>query len=175
MAATGDSSHDVMERLLISGSRIIVTRLGLGCARLLGGRETNSSAKLIETALRAGIRHFDTAPAHGSEDVLGEVLAGSSEASITTKVGFAGRPAVAASRRQLGRDEVPRDLSESLRRLKRASVDLYLPHEPDGVELTDEIRELFTSPQAQGKLRACEVVFSASSRSQIATIAQCAP
>jgi aryl-alcohol dehydrogenase-like predicted oxidoreductase len=184
-----------MEHLLIPGSQISITRLGLGCARLFGGREITASAKLIEAALRAGIRHFDTAPAYGSEDVLGDVLAGSSETTITTKIGLARRPAAADSRRlyfgsvyrrtirpllahapamkaallrvvssperlvapprrQLDRDEVLRELSESLRRLKRASVDLYLLHEPDGIEITDEIRELFTSLQAQGVIGA---------------------
>jgi aryl-alcohol dehydrogenase-like predicted oxidoreductase len=206
-----------MERLSIPGSRISITRLGLGCGRLLGGREMNSSATLIEAALQAGIRHFDTAPAYGSEEVLGEVLAGSSEATIATKIGIPRRlasassprqyfgsvyrrsirpllaraPAVKAAllraassrerldspplRRQLDRGEVLRELSESLRRLRRTSVDVYLLHEPEGIEITDEIGELFSSLRTQGVIGAFGLAYggNGSADRPFGTITQC--
>ena len=75
----------------LSGGRVGITRLGFGCARLFGGAETQASARLIETALACGIRHFDTAPAYGdgrSEQVLGEVLRGMTDVTLTTKIGI---------------------------------------------------------------------------------------
>ncbi|MBV8497442.1 MAG: aldo/keto reductase [Gammaproteobacteria bacterium] len=182
----------MMERIAIPASRVSISRLGLGCARLFGGREIKASAKLIEAALRAGVTHFDTAPAYGSEDVLGEVLSGAADVTIATKVGLprsdprttsrrrrlgplyrrtlrplltrapglkaavlrlagaSGNPPGSRTRRRLTRSEVMHELEESLRRLRRESVDLYLLHEPDGIEITDELRELFVSLQAQG-------------------------
>jgi aryl-alcohol dehydrogenase-like predicted oxidoreductase len=190
-----------MERLAIPGSALSISRLGFGCARLFAGAELGSSARLIEAALRAGITHFDTAPAYGSEDVLGEVLAGEAGITIATKVGLARRtdaapsprrffgavyrrslrpllarnpalksallhlaastakPAGARTLRPLHRQEVLRELEESLRRLKRTAVDLYLLHEPEGLVIADELRELFDSLQAQGVIHAYGLAF----------------
>jgi hypothetical protein len=82
----------VIPTLAIAGTRVRIGRLGFGCGRIVGGSEFTSSARLIEAALDAGIRHFDTAPSYGdgrSEAVLGSVLAGVPDATITTKIGIA--------------------------------------------------------------------------------------
>jgi aryl-alcohol dehydrogenase-like predicted oxidoreductase len=205
-----------MERLLIPDSPVRITRLGFGCARLFGGSELRASARLIEAALSAGIRHFDTAAAYGSEDVLGELLAGVRDVTITTKVGLprsaarsssprrilgtvyrrslrpvlARMPALKARllraaartrassppvRRRLTRDEVLRELGESQRRLRRASIDLYLLHEPDGLEITDEVRELFESLKSQGVIGAYGLAFGGApdSATRFGTATQC--
>jgi len=50
-----------------------------------------ASTELIEAALSMGIRHFDTAPSYGaggSEAVLGKVLAGIDDVTITSKIGI---------------------------------------------------------------------------------------
>lgn len=191
-----------MNRLSIPGSTVAVTRLGFGCARLGGGWELRTSRRLIECALAHGIRHFDTAPMYGSEDVLGEVLAGVEDVTIATKVGIARgldpsarsararalyrslvrpvlgripglkfaltqivRPRAFTSpgtvKRLLRRDEVVRELEESLRRLKRSRIDLYLLHEPEKLEFDEDIRELFAGLQAQGVIGAFGLGFGA--------------
>lgn len=81
-----------MERVAIADSDVKVTRVGLGCHRLYGGAELKTSMRLVEAALDAGIRHFDTAPLYGlglSEDALGVALKGVPDVTITTKVGIA--------------------------------------------------------------------------------------
>jgi aryl-alcohol dehydrogenase-like predicted oxidoreductase len=81
-----------MERIAIADSGVRLTKVGLGCARLTGGSEFKSSIRLVEAALVAGIRHFDTAPVYGlgqSEGVLGEALEGVPDVTIATKVGIA--------------------------------------------------------------------------------------
>lgn len=176
-----------MSRLKIRGTEVAISRIGFGCARVYGGHETKASARLIEAALTAGIRHFDTAPSYGfgeSESVLGELLAGLPDVTIGTKIGLprpdsaiAKRPlgiayrrmlrpvlshfpslksrllqvvnrsstneVSAVVRRKLSDDEVLRGLEDSMKRLKRSFVDLYLLHEPDQFALTDELLELF--------------------------------
>src|SRR5215470_7412083 len=81
----------MISTLPVSGSKMSITRVGFGCARLFAGSEFKASTRLIEAALDRGIRHFDTAPSYGggqSEDVLGTVLAGVQGVTIATKVGI---------------------------------------------------------------------------------------
>jgi aryl-alcohol dehydrogenase-like predicted oxidoreductase len=179
-----------MSRLKITGSEVAISRIGFGCARIYGGHETKTSARLIEAALTAGIRHFDTAPSYGfgeSESVLGELLAGLPDVTIGTKIGIPRPDSAVAKRpigvvyrrmlrpvlshfpnlksrllqvanrrkmphaakvsalepRELSRDEVLRGLEDSMKRLKRSFVDLYMLHEPDQLVLTDELSDLF--------------------------------
>jgi D-threo-aldose 1-dehydrogenase len=207
----------MMQRLMIPGTPVAISRIGLGCARLFGGRELKTSARLIDAALRAGITHFDTAPAYGSEDVLGAVLAGARGVTIATKIGLpraippaalprrffgsvyrrslrpvlarmpavkarllraatrSARPASTGPPRRLTREEVLRELAESQRRLKRPSIDLYLLHEPDGLEITDELRELFASLQAEDVIGGYGLAFGGARNPSVhfGTAAQC--
>jgi aryl-alcohol dehydrogenase-like predicted oxidoreductase len=180
----------VRQPIKIAGSEVTITRIGFGCARIYGCSELKVSARLIEAALTAGIRHFDTAPSYGggeSESVLGELLVGMADVTISTKIGIPRpHPAVARSparvvyrrivrpalshfprtkskllqvitrsgkpvaekdsglqRRKLSRDEVLRGLEDSIKKLKRSFLDLYLLHEPDQFIFTDELSELF--------------------------------
>lgn len=88
--------------IAIQGTGLAIARLGFGCARVFGGGETRASTRLLEAALAAGLSHFDTAPSYSygqSETMLGEVLAGMSDVTITTKVGLsaAGAPSRAGT------------------------------------------------------------------------------
>ena len=196
----------MIAKVQIPGTGMSICRVGFGCARVFGGSELKAAARLIETALGAGIRHFDTAPTYGnghSESALGVVLAGVSDVTITTKIGIqkvdstsapratavayrrfirpllsyvpnvksrimglaewsrhrAPLPAPAIQRYRLAPSDVLRNLDESLKRLKRDAVNLYLIHEPDQVELTDELRELFVNLQKDGVIGAYGLAF----------------
>lgn len=189
-----------MDRIAIPDSSVSISPLGFGCARLFGGPETRASRRLIETALEQGIRHFDTAPSYGSEDVLGEILAGVPDVTITTKVGvprsvmsrssakrligplyratfrplLARMPTLKArllrgrlqapssepvEKRRLNRADVLRELDESLRRLRRTTIDVYLIHEPDAIEFTDELRDVFLTLQRSGTIKSFGLAF----------------
>lgn len=191
-----------MEKVLIPQSTVAISRLGFGCARVFGGSEHRHSASLLDAAIRCGIRHFDTAPAYGSEDVLGAVLAGVSDATIATKIGLSRfnpataprrrrmlgplyrstlrpllaraprlkskllqiaanpqRAPVAMQKRRLHRDEVLREIEDSLTRLRRTTIDLYLLHEPDRIEITDELHEVFLNLQKDGLIRSFGLAF----------------
>jgi aryl-alcohol dehydrogenase-like predicted oxidoreductase len=78
-------------QICINGASVRISRVGFGCARIYGRSELRTSARLIETALACGIRHFDTAPSYGdgqSEEVLGQVLANIPDVTIATKIGI---------------------------------------------------------------------------------------
>ena len=99
----------MIERVKVAESEVTISKIGFGCASIYAGSEMRRSAHLIEAALSAGIRHFDTAPLYGggqSEDVLGQVLSGVADITLATKVGIkrpncqtTQRPAVVAYRR----------------------------------------------------------------------------
>lgn len=77
----------------VPGSDLKIGRLGFGASRLFAGSELRASARILEAALACGIRHFDTAPSYSggqSEEVLGTVLSGIPDVTITTKVGITG-------------------------------------------------------------------------------------
>ena len=121
--------------------------------------------------------------------MLGTVLRGVAEATITTKIGIPrgnGRssaarvayrsmirpwlgwfpgvksglirrmpsrpslgPAADPTRRRISRDELERSLDESLRQLRRHRIELYLIHEPDQFELSDELVDAMESIPAR--------------------------
>ena len=66
--------------------------LGFGCAALVGGRTRKESARLLEAAFDAGIRHFDVARVYGTGDA--EAILGAfarsrrDEITIATKFGI---------------------------------------------------------------------------------------
>jgi 2,5-diketo-D-gluconate reductase A len=97
-----------------------IPQLGLGVWQTPAA----ATAEIVETALKSGYRHIDTAAAYGNEAGVGQGLARAgiarSEVFVTTKLwndsqGF--EPALRAAR-------------ESLQRLKLDYVDLYLVHWP---------------------------------------------
>ena len=186
------TSQCVAGPLHIAGTTLNVGRLGFGCARLFAGSEMRMCARLIETALAAGIRHFDTAPAYGqSEDVLGNVLAGIPDVTLATKIGIPRTegtphplsvlyrrtvkpvlahtprfkavllglrrrraPPQASTRTILTRDEIVSSLEDSLRRLRRDKVDLFLVHEPDDFQVDEEVGAVMAELQRSGTIGA---------------------
>lgn len=113
---------------------MLIPRLVFGCARLAGGVEAKASSRLLERALNAGIRHFDTAPSYGlggAEQVVGEVIGNDPGVVVTAKVGSP-RPAhpwALSTLRRGRRMLLPRKAS------LEAAYSPALPgdeHEPDG-------------------------------------------
>lgn len=91
------------------------------------GSTTQASRLTISAAYKAGIRHFDTAPAYGNglaEQLLGSVLSGKT-ATIDTKF-MPKHPSLVAQ-----------DVQKSLDRLKRTSINtLYLHWPSSSVDLS---------------------------------------
>ena len=195
----------MIERVKVADSAVTISKIGFGCMSIFAGSEMRRSAHLIEAALSAGIRHFDTAPVYGggqSEDVLGRVLSGVADITLATKVGIerpnsqtarhpamvayrrfvrpllphsmksqlkklhAGMrnngPAPAVPRRKLHSSYIRLELAESLKRLKRDHVDLYLVHQPDQFDLDDEAFETFIALKREGIISAFGLSYSRS-------------
>lgn len=82
-----------MHKIRLPGCDLNIPRLGFGGASLVGGPSRRHSLRLLETAFKCGIRHFDVAPYYGlggAEDVLGEFASRHrGEITIATKFGIA--------------------------------------------------------------------------------------
>ena len=135
----------------VAGSRLRLTRFGLGCAPLAGLYEPASDAEaaaVLQAAWDAGLRYFDTAPYYGytqSEHRVGRFLRDKPRESfvISTKVGRlmqadADVPAMESGwanplpfrpRFDYSHDGVMRSFEHSLQRLGLARVDVLLVHD----------------------------------------------
>lgn len=111
------------------------------------------SETLIKGALEAGITVFDTAPIYGfglSEERLGRYLP--KEAIVITKSGVDWHP---TKRVNMTNDpEVTKKmLHESLKRLQREQIDIYMIHWPDSKVDIRKPLEVLKQAQEQGKIR----------------------
>jgi 2,5-diketo-D-gluconate reductase A len=79
-----------------------------------------TTAEVVRQAVVVGYRAVDTAAAYRNEEGVGQALAARPEIFVTTKLWNADQ----------GFDEALRAFDASARKLKRASVDLYLIHWP---------------------------------------------
>src|SRR5690242_16025337 len=134
------SSIAAMRRRRLGTEGPEVSVVGLGCNNFGGRIGLPETQAVVEAALAAGIKLFDTADIYGngggSEELLGEVLEGRrDEVVIATKFGM-----------DMGDGTVERGSSAyvrkaidgSLRRLRTDYVDLYQYHRFDGVTPFEE-------------------------------------
>ncbi len=146
-----------MQTRRLGGSRLEVSRVGLGCNNF--GRRLDSAATraVVDAALGAGITFLDTADIYGglgdSERFLGEALAGRWERVVlATKFGhdMQGRNGEGPGG---SREYMRRAIDASLERLGTDSVDLYYYHRPDGVTPIAETVGAMKELVVEGKVR----------------------
>jgi len=111
-----------------------MTELGLGTAQLglpygvsnrAGQPSEAEAAAILERALKAGVRTFDTAPAYGeSEALVGRLLPDTAEARIVTKT----PPLTAAEVTEDDCEALRRSAERSCERLRRERLDALLVH-----------------------------------------------
>lgn len=135
-----------MERRLLGGTGLDVSRIALGCGNFGGvgsapaffgmGEGEDAAFELMDAAVAFGVTLFDTADAYGggrSERAIGRWRAergpDADGVVVATKVfhSVEGDP----GDRGLARDRILRQVEGSLARLGLARIDLYLIHEPD--------------------------------------------
>ena len=91
-------------------------QLGLGVFQT----PPETTAEIVRLAVDLGYRAVDTAAMYRNEEGVGEALAGRTDVFITTKLGNSDH----------GFDEALRAFDASVRKLRRATLDLYLIHWP---------------------------------------------
>lgn len=120
--------------------------LGLGTYKL----NKNDTLKAVETAIKVGYKHIDTASLYGNEKEIGEALKALgvdlNEMFITTKLW----------NEDQGYDSTLRAFDESLKRLGTDYVDLYLIHWPEP-KTRDESWDALVNIYESGRARAIGV------------------
>jgi aryl-alcohol dehydrogenase-like predicted oxidoreductase len=118
-----------MEQVRLGRSDLRVSRVGLGCNNFGGRIEFEATRAVVDAAIDAGVRFFDTAETYGggdSERFLGEILEGRREQVVlATKFGWG--TAVGNGRAETVRSAI----AGSLERLRTDYVDLYYLHKAD--------------------------------------------
>ena len=155
-----------MDFVHISGTEIETSRIALGTwaigGWMWGGTEEQQAVNTIRTALDLGINLIDTAPVYGfgkSEELVGRALAEygkRDQVIIATKAGLEwddkGRVVRNSSRQQ-----ILREIGDSLRRLRTDYIDIYQIHWPDPATPFEETVETMQDLYKKGKIKAIGV------------------
>jgi 2,5-diketo-D-gluconate reductase A len=119
-------------------------QLGLGVYQT----PADATEQVVRLAVEDGYRLVDTASMYRNEDGVGRALLGRSDVFVTTKLGNWDH----------GFDQTLRAFDESMRRLRRDSLDLYLIHWPrPRVNLYPESWKAFVRLQKDGRVRSVGV------------------
>jgi aryl-alcohol dehydrogenase-like predicted oxidoreductase len=132
----------------------MVSIVGLGCNNFGMRVDEAATAKVVATALDAGITHFDTAEMYGggkSEEFLGRAL-GSRRDEVVIASKFLPRPNDQPYTPGVLRDRILEGCEISLRRLGTDHIDLYYQHYPDADAPLDELVEAFDTLRRAGKI-----------------------
>ncbi|HEY7488283.1 MAG TPA: aldo/keto reductase [Streptosporangiaceae bacterium] len=141
-------------------SGLIVSVVGLGCNNFGRKVDLDGTREVVDAALDAGITLLDTADTYGgaggSEELLGEVLAGRRDRVVlATKFGHQradmGYGPAAGSKG--GRAYIRRAVEASLRRLRTDYIDLYQLHTPDPATPIEETLAALDDLVREGKVR----------------------
>jgi aryl-alcohol dehydrogenase-like predicted oxidoreductase len=142
-----------MERIALGGSRLEVSRVGLGCNNFGRRVDRRGTQRVVAAALEAGVTFFDTADTYGSGDserFVGDALGDRrSEVVLATKFGWASDDLPGGSP-----ERVRRSIDASLARIGTDVIDLYYYHRPDGVTPVAETLGAMQELVDQGKVRA---------------------
>jgi aryl-alcohol dehydrogenase-like predicted oxidoreductase len=139
----------------LGASDLEVSVISLGSWLTYGvGVEADTSRACVERAFELGINFIDTANVYGrgaAETVLGETLRGRPRDSyvLATKVFFPMSP----TDRGLSRDQIRKQIDDSLTRLQTDHVDLYQCHRYDPETPLEETMEALSEVVRSGKAR----------------------
>lgn len=180
-----------MQIITIPNTTLNVSRIIFGTASLIKNYTTTRQLFILNKAIDCGITHFDTAPVYGfgsTESVVGLILKKNKNLTITTKVGlypffetnpnfiklFSQRIMQTISRRifvnpldltkpvvDLSVLRARKSLENSLKYLKRETIDIYLIHDPNShICFSDEWQTFLNNLKKEGKIRFTGVAYS---------------
>ena len=151
-----------MQQTVLGRTGLTVSVAGLGCgghSRLgqAAGASAEASADIVRAALDLGITFIDTAPAYGTEEIVGEGLAGRRDQVVLSTKTQIVKPGTSV----LGKDfkdpeTLVKDVEDSLKSLKTDYIDVYHLH---GIMLSqyqhcfDHLAPVLARLKEDGKIR----------------------
>jgi myo-inositol catabolism protein IolS len=135
-----------------------VSRLSMGCNRLGDpGADPAQWPPIVRRALDLGVTFFDTSNSYNqgrSEEVLGEVTGGQSTPTVIATKGGVPVETNDYPNRSFDASTILAAVEDSLKRLRRDTIDLYMLHSPSVRQLeTQSWAEAIEKLKAQGKVR----------------------
>ena len=144
-----------MNYLTLGDSGLRVSEICLGTWTTFGGSlDEDAAIELVDEAFDVGINFFDTANIYSqgrSEEVLGRALAGRPRDSLVVATKLCAE--MPNGDRGLSRDQIHKQIDDSLGRLQLDHVDLYQAHSFDEDVALEETLEAFTEVVNAGKVR----------------------
>jgi len=135
-----------------------VSRLSMGCNRLGDpGVDPAQWPPVVRRALDLGVTFFDTSNSYNqgrSEEVLGEVTGGHPAAIVIATKGGVPVESNDYANREFSAKTIRAAAEDSLRRMRRDRIDLYMLHSPNVEQLeTQSWAEAIDTLKADGKVR----------------------
>ncbi len=161
----GTTAETTLALRPLGSSDLRLTAIGFGAWAIGGGdwefawgaQEDTNSVRAIERALDLGLNWIDTAAIYGlghSEEVVARALQASPHTPyVFTKCSMRWNPGDRTIYRALNRRSVREECEDSLRRLRRDTIDLYQVHWPNPESEIEEGWETLAQLQAEGKVR----------------------
>lgn len=131
-----------------------VSRIALGCMRILGLPGEKDVQTLVEGAMECGINFFDHADIYGAgkaEELFGKILTPSLREKMVIQTKCAIRPGICFD---FSKEHILNSVDDSLKRLKTDYIDLLLLHRPDVLMEPEEVAEAFDVLEKAGKVKA---------------------
>jgi len=147
-----------MKRRILGGTGISVSEYTLGAMMLgpWGTADHDEAARIVHTALDAGVNTVDTADMYSdgeSEVIVGKALKGRRD-DVVLATKFHNPMGPDANHRGNSRRWIIRAVEDSLRRLGTDWIDLYQVHRPDADTDIDETLSALSDLVRSGKVRA---------------------
>lgn len=152
-----------MEYRELGTSGVQVSVIGLGTwvmgGYMWGGAEDRKSLAAIRRSIELGITLIDTAPIYGhttSESLVGQAVEESGQRDrllLATKAGLRWNKDKTKVWRDSSRDNIFREIEESLQRLRTDYIDLYQIHWPDSKQPFEETMDALVQLREKGKIR----------------------
>jgi predicted oxidoreductase len=142
-----------MKYLKVGASEIQASTVVLGCMRI-NKLEKSEAARLIHTALDAGINFFDHADIYGggrSEELFAEAIG--MNPAIREKMFLQSKCGIRKGLFDFSREHILRSVDGILQRLRTEYLDVLLLHRPDTLMEPEEVAEAFTELKESGKVR----------------------
>ena len=144
-----------MEYRVLQGTNLRVSRASFGTMTFGSQADQETSSRMVDQCLGAGINFFDTANMYNlgrAEEVLGKAL-GSRRSQVIVASKVRNRMGEAADDAGLSRAAMRKALEASLQRLGTDYLDLYYLHLPDYDTPIEETLEAMDEAVRSGKVR----------------------
>ncbi|GAA0493785.1 aldo/keto reductase family oxidoreductase [Salinibacillus aidingensis] len=141
-----------MKKLKLGTSDLNVSNISLGCMRM-GKLSKDQAAKVINSALDAGIDFFDHADIYAdgkSEEIFSDAIGMNS--SVRENIVLQTKTGIRKGYFDFSKEHIVGSVEESLKRLKTDYIDVLLLHRPDTLVEPEEVAEAFHELKKSGKV-----------------------